>query len=101
LSRRLSFQDIASYAPQTLVTDHVSHNSRWARVRLFDLSPSRLLSQFCLPYSVIPSIRAGCHFSGLTLWCFLTQNGHIFSRRLSMISTKKALLSKSYAEIHH
>jgi hypothetical protein len=31
-SRRLSFQDIAGYAPQTLVTDHVSHNWRWVCV---------------------------------------------------------------------
>jgi hypothetical protein len=33
-SRRLSFPAIAGYKPQTLVTDHVSHNWCWVLVRL-------------------------------------------------------------------
>jgi hypothetical protein len=40
-SRRLSLQTIAGYAPQTLVTDHVSHNLCLVCVELLALSPAR------------------------------------------------------------
>jgi hypothetical protein len=40
LFRRLSFQAIAGYEPQTLVTDHVSLNWCWVRVGLLALSPA-------------------------------------------------------------
>jgi hypothetical protein len=49
-SRRLSFQDIASYAPQMLSTDHVSHNRCWVRVGLSALPPCKLYFASNNPY---------------------------------------------------
>jgi hypothetical protein len=49
-SRRLSFPAIAGYVPQTLVTDHVSHNWCWVLVGLL---AKLFLRRFCSPFCIL------------------------------------------------